>query len=233
MRTLKLMVLLLAAAAGVVTAGPAVRAQARSVDPGINAPFKHPDFQTWVERFERPGREVYDRRQAIVDAVAPAPGAAVADIGAGTGLYTLLFAHRVGSAGVVYAVDISSVFVNGILHRARAEGLRNVRGVVDTSMDVNLPPHSIDVAFVCDTYHHFEYPQKTLASIRRALRRNGTLVVVDYRRQPGVSPSWVMHHVRAGKATVIREIEAAGFRLLEDRDRLLTQNYFLRFARAR
>jgi predicted methyltransferase len=208
-----------------------VYAQAQSVDPGINAPFRHPDFETWVARFERPGREVYDQREAITNAAGVKSGMAVADIGAGTGLYTLLFAQRVGAAGRVYAVDISQVFVDNILRRARAKGFNNVAGVVDTATDVKLAPNSIDLAFVCDTYHHFEYPQKTLASIHRALRKGGALVIVDYRRKVGVSSSWVLGHVRAGKAEVIREIEAAGFRLAADRDQLLKENYFLRFTR--
>jgi predicted methyltransferase len=70
-----------------------------------------------------------------------------------------------------------------------------------------------------------------LASIHRALRSGGVLVVIDYERIPGVSSSWILGHVRAGKETVIGEIEAAGFRLVEERKGLLSENYFLRFRR--
>jgi predicted methyltransferase len=89
----------------------------------------------------------------------------------------------------------------------------------------------VDVAFVCDTFHHFEYPQSMLASLHRALRPEGQLIVIDYEKIAGQSSGWVMDHVRADKAAVIREIEAAGFRYVGE-ERLLKGNYFLRFVRA-
>lgn len=222
LRPLLLTLLLCCAAAAV--------AKEQSVHPGINVPFEHPNYQEWVERFEHEGREVYDKREQIVAATGVAPGMVVADIGAGTGLFTRLFAPRVNPAGMVIAVDISKTFVENILRTSREQNLRNVQGVVNTPSDVSLARESIDLAFVCDTYHHFEYPQSMLASIHRALKPNGTLVIVDFERIPGVSSSWVLNHVRAGKETVIAEIEAAGFRLIEDRP-LLKDNYFLRFAK--
>lgn len=222
LRPLLLTLLLCCAAAAV--------AREQSVHPGINVPFEHPNYQAWVERFEHEGREVYDQREQIVAATGVTPGMVVADIGAGTGLFTRLFAPRVNPGGMVIAVDISKTFVENILRTSREQNLRNVHGVVNTPSDVSLARESIDLAFVCDTYHHFEYPQSMLASIHRALKPNGTLVIVDFERIPGVSSSWVLNHVRAGKETVIAEIEAAGFRLIEDRP-LLKDNYFLRFAK--
>ena len=85
--------------------------------------------------------------------------------------------------------------------------------------------------FACDTYHHFEYPQATLASIRRALRPGGTLVVVDFERIPGKTRPWLLDHVRCGKGQVIAEIAAAGFELVEEVPLGLEENYFLRFVR--
>ncbi len=211
--------------------GPAF-AKEQSVRPGINAPFEAPRFQEWVERFEHEGREVYDRREQIVDATGVAPGMVVADIGAGTGLFTRLFAPRVNSTGMVIAVDISKTFVENILRTTREQNIKNVQGVVGTATDATLARESVDLAFICDTYHHFEYPQSMLASIHRALKPNGTLVIVDFERIEGVSSSWVLGHVRAGKQTVIAEIEAAGFKLIEDRP-LMRDNYFLRFSKNR
>jgi FkbM family methyltransferase len=199
-------------------------------DPAINHPYLDPDYQQWVERFERPGREVYDRRAEIETAARLRPGMQVADIGAGTGLFSLQFARRVGPGGRVYAVDISPTFVENIQRRARAEGLANVTPVVSSQNDARLPADSIDLAFVCDTYHHFEQPRAMLDSIHRALRRDGTLVVIDFERAEGRSTEWVLGHVRAGKQQVIREIEAAGFRLLAN-EPVLRENFFLRFAR--
>ncbi len=209
----------------------AVAAAARDgADPGINRPYQDPDFQQWVERFERPGREVHDRRAAIVAASGVKLGMQVADIGAGTGLFALLFARQVGAPGKVYAVDISKTFVDNIERRARRDGLTNIAGIVSSQNDARLPPNSIQLAFVCDTYHHFEQPRAMLVSIHRALKPGGTLVVIDFERIEGRSSAWVLDHVRAGKEQVIREIEAAGFRLVAD-ERLLKENFFLRFTK--
>lgn len=205
--------------------------QAQSVRPGINEYYQDPDFRIWLQRFESAGREVYDQRHAIVSAIDLQPGMIVADIGAGTGLFTLLFAPQVGPEGRVLAVDISKVFMTNVARRAIAQGHGNVQTIVSTQRDTKLPPRSIDVAFVCDTYHHFEYPQDMLASIHRAIRPGGTLVVIDYRKDPDISSDWVMGHVRANEATVIDEIKAAGFELLNTHD-WLKDNYFLQFRRA-
>lgn len=198
--------------------------------PEINAPYRNPSYEQWRKSFETESREVYSRRHAIVEAAALRPGMAVADVGAGTGLFTRLFAARVGPAGRVYAVDIAREFVAGNLRRAREQGYDNVIGIVSTQEDTRLPAGAIDLVFVCDAYHHFEQPQAMLASIRTALRPGGALVVVDFERIPGVSPDWILKHVRAGKDEFRAEIEAAGFRFVEAVD-LMRENYFLRFAR--
>jgi ubiquinone/menaquinone biosynthesis C-methylase UbiE len=199
-------------------------------DPSINRPYLDPDFQQWVERFERPGREVYDRRQAIIAASGVKPGMRVADIGAGTGLFSMLFARQVGTEGKVYAVDISKTFIKNIEQRARHAGLTNITGITSTQSETRLPPDSVHLAFVCDTYHHFEQPRSMLASIHRALKSGGILVVIDFERIEGKSSDWVLGHVRAGKQQAIREIEAAGFRLMEDRP-LLRENFYLKFGK--
>ena len=195
----------------------------------INSVFMSPDIEPWVARFERPGREIYDRRHEIVAATGVKAGMVVADIGAGTGLFTRLFAARVGTSGKVYAVEISPAFVDNIRRNSREHGPTNVEGIVNSPRDVSLPPRSIDVAFICDTYHHFEYPGAMMQSIRAALKPGGSVVVIDFRKIPGFSTPWVMGHVRANEPTVVREIESVGFRLVEDRD-FLRRNYFLRFA---
>ncbi len=214
----------------VVLTATAVCAQETNVNPGVNAHYRNPDYQRWVNVFERPGREVFDRRREILEATAVKPGMVVADIGAGTGLFTRMFSPRVAPDGRVIAVDISRTFIDNILRTAAQQGLGNIEGVVNTDRDVALPAGSIDLAFLCDTYHHFEYPQTMLDSIHRALRPGGALVIIDFRRIPGYSSPWVMGHVRAGGEEVRKEVEAAGFRLVEQRDFLKTK-YFLRFVR--
>jgi predicted methyltransferase len=201
---------------------------AQGASPEINAPYRNPNYEQWRNTLETESREVYQQRHAIVAAASVRPGMSVADIGAGTGLFTRLFAAEVGATGRVYAVDIARAFIVGNLRRAREAGHDNVVGIESTQQDTRLAPASIDLAFVCDTYHHFEQPMAMLASIRAALRPGGTLVVVDFERIPGVSPDWILKHVRAGKEDVRAEIEAAGFRFVEE-VKLMRENYFLRF----
>lgn len=206
-------------------------AQEQSVRPDVNRKYENPDWSYWVDAFENPSREIYNKRRAIVAATGARPGMDVADIGAGTGLFTRLFATRVTPAGRVYAVDISRPFIENILRTCHEQGLTNVEGIVNTPRDVSLPADSIDLAFITDTYHHFEYPASMLASIFRALRPDGRLIIIDFRRDPRISSPWIMQHVRTGKDTVIREIEAAGFRIAGEQP-VLRSNYFLEFRKA-
>jgi predicted methyltransferase len=114
--------------------------------------------------------------------------------------------------------------------QAEADRLANLSVVLCSDRSIRLPPASIDLAFICDTYHHFEYPASTLASIHRALRPQGQLVVIDFERIPGQSRDWVLEHVRAGKAEFRSEIEAAGFEFAAQPEiRGFRENYLLRF----
>jgi len=225
---LLLVTLLVAALAGCRSSAPAPAES--SVKPNVNAEFLKPELQVtqWVERFEREGREIYDHREAIANAVGLRRGMRVADIGAGTGLFTPLFAEAVGTAGTVYAVDIAPEFVKHIEQRTAAAGMKNVRAVLCTERSVELPPNSVDIAFICDTYHHFEFPQSTMKSLHRALRAGGEVVLVEFKRIPGESSEWTMNHVRAGQEVFEREIESVGFRKVDEVD-LLKLNYIVRF----
>jgi SAM-dependent methyltransferase/protein tyrosine phosphatase (PTP) superfamily phosphohydrolase (DUF442 family) len=203
-----------------------------SVRPGINDNFLKSDLDVdeWLGRFEVESREVYSARLEVLDACQLESGARVADVGAGTGFFARLFTDAVGPAGWVYAVDISPRFLEHINRRAEADRIKNLTGILGTGRSVNLPPDSIDLAFVCDTYHHFEFPQSTLASIHSALKTDGTLVVIDFDRIPGKSREFVLGHVRAGKKEFRGEIEAAGFEFLgEVAMDGLQENYLLRF----
>ncbi|MEM0968660.1 MAG: methyltransferase domain-containing protein [Verrucomicrobiota bacterium] len=204
-------------------------AQEQSVKPGINDPFEDPNVPQFIERFEKEGREVYDQRAEIIAALGIGPGTAVADIGCGTGLFTRMLGKEVGKTGTVYAVDIARKFVDYTLLTCSTRGLMNVQGVVCPPDDSGLAPESIDLAFVCATYHHFEYPFKSMSSLRKALRPGGAVVIVDFERIPGISSDWILNHVRAGREEVIEEIRNSGFELVEERDDLFSENYFLRF----
>lgn len=205
-----------------------IRLREISVNPGFNKGFKDPSVDAFAGRWEREGREVYDRRDAIVKACGLTPGMRVGDIGTGTGLFARLFLPALGKEGKLYAVDIAGNFVRHVVKTCREAGFTNVEGVVCAQDDVKLPRNSIDLAFICATYHHFEYPRKTLASVRRALRAGGRMIVIEYDRREGVSSEWVLKHVRMGKETVIKEARDSGFRLADEK-KLLKENYFLVF----
>lgn len=203
----------------------------RSVNPGINDSYEDADVDAFVERFETESREIYAQRREIVMDVGARPGAAIADIGAGTGFFTMMFAERVGPDGRVYAVDITPEFVAHIESQAADRGLEQVQAVVCEPDSVNLPPGSVDLAFICDTYHHFEYSRSTMRSLHAALRPGGEVVVIDFERIPGKSREWVLGHVRAGKQEVIDEITSYGFELVREgaTHADLEENYVLRF----
>ncbi len=202
--------------------------QEKSVRPGINKPFENPDVKEYIGKFEVESREVYAQRNEIVAACGIKPGMAVADVGAGTGLFTRLFARAVGPGGKVYAIDIAPRFVAHVEKTSREAGLKNVVGVVGTAHGVKLPANSIDLAFICDTYHHFEFPQRMLASIHEALRPGGRLVLIDFHRVEGKSSEWILGHVRAGQEVFTREVRAAGFKEIGE-EKLLKENYLVRF----
>lgn len=205
-----------------------------SARPGINDDFltDEVDLQRWVTTFESEAREIAVQKEAIVASMKLKKGQAVADVGSGTGLFLDPLADAVGVAGRVYALDISPDFIEALKKRVEQKGLEQVEVRLSKERSVELPSLSVDVAFVCDTYHHLEYPQHVLFSLFKAIRPMGLLYVVDFERIPGASRQWVLEHVRADKRTFIKEIEQAGF-VFEEEVKVggLAENYFLRFRR--
>lgn len=204
----------------------------KSVRPGINKSFldANLDVNEWIGRFEIESREVFAARNEVVKAIGVRPGDRVADIGAGTGFFTRLFSETVGTDGWVFAVDIAPQFVAHINQQAERDGLTNVTTVLCPGNSVSLPPQSVDIAFICDTYHHFEFPESTLASLHRALRPGGTLILIDFDVIPGKSREFILNHVRAPREVFRGEIESAGFAFVEHvKIDALEENYLLRF----
>ena len=231
--TLALALLCLAAACSSPGEAPSNPKEA-SVRPGANQAFlaEDLDVERFVGIFEGESREVFINREQIVEALVLSPEMTVADIGAGTGLFLPAFGGEVGPQGRVFAVDISPKFLEHLRERVEREDLGNVQVVEALEDSVELPAASVDLAFVCDTYHHFEYPQSTLASLYKAIRPGGSLVIVDFERIPGVTRDWMLEHVRAGKEVFRQEIESAGFRFEgEVSVEGLKENYVLRFER--
>jgi len=208
--------------------------EVESVRPGINDDFlgEKVDMARWVNTFEGEAREIATQKQAIVASMKLRKGQDVADVGSGTGAFVDALAEAVGVGGKVYALDISPEFVEHLQERVRSEGLEQVEPRLSDARSVELPAMTLDAAFVCDTYHHFEYPQSMLFSLYKAIRPLGKLYVVDFERIPGESRPWVLEHVRADKNTVRKEIERAGFVFEEEVDVPgLAENYVLRFQR--
>ena len=208
-------------------------AQETSVKPGINEKFLDPQLKVeeWTQKFEVESREIYHNRDRIVAALGLMPGMTVADIGAGTGLFILPFSQAVGEGGKVYAVEIAKNFLEHIRARASRASLTNVETVLGTERSVELPESSIDLAFICDVYHHFEYPQASLATLHKALKPGGEIVLIDFKCIPGESSEFILGHVRAGQEVFEAEFTAAGFEKISEVKDLLKENYLARFRR--
>jgi ubiquinone/menaquinone biosynthesis C-methylase UbiE len=201
-------------------------------DSKINDAFKKPDVKAYVKKFESEDREPYARRHEIVAALGLAPGMVVADIGAGTGLFTRLMAEKVGAKGKVYAVDIAPEFLAHIAADAKKHGRQQVVTVRGNQDTTNLPKGSLDLVFLSDVYHHFERPERVLGSLRESLKPGGRLVLIEFDRVEGRSTAFVLKHVRAGRDVFIKEIESAGFkRTASAKAPVLKENFFATFER--
>ncbi len=203
-----------------------------SVKPGINSKFLDPELNVddWIARFEVESREVFQARSEIMKAMAIQHGSRVADIGAGSGVFTTLMSRVVGEKGWSYAVEISPKFTQHLTTLFAERNLRNTTTVFCNDRSVCLPPHSIDLAFICDVYHHFEFPKQTMMSIHDAVSDGGRVILIDFERIPGTSREWTLSHVRAGKQTFIDEVQGAGFELVGERKIAgFKENYFLDF----
>lgn len=201
-------------------------AQEKSVKPGINKAFKNPDVKEFLKKFERESREVANLSDEIVAACKIKPGMSIADVGAGTGLFTRKFAAKTGAKGQVYAVDIARPFLTYIEKTCTKAKLNNVKTVLCDQFSTKLPKNSVDLVFICDAYHHFEFPQRTLESIHDALKPGGRIALIDFERIKGKTSDWIFNHVRAGKEVFIGEIVAAGFKVVGE-EKLLKENYFV------
>jgi len=216
---------------GVSVLASSIMAQETSVRPGVNDSFRDPKVSEFQEKFEIESREVFAKRKEIVKVCKVAPGMTVADIGAGTGVFTRLFSDAVGPKGQVLAVDIAPNFLEHINNTNREAGRKNVQTVACTPESTKLESATVDVAYICDTYHHFEFPFKTMSSLHAALKPGGRLFVVDFKRVEGESTDWTMNHVRAGQEVFEAEILSCGFKKTGEHSGLLKENYFIEFER--
>lgn len=222
---------MLGATTALVLGGAAAQeAPQGKVDPKINEQFhKKGAAKGFIERFESHDREAYNKRDETVAALQLKPGMAVADVGAGSGLFTRLMADKVGPEGKVFAVDVSKDFLAHIAKESEKRGQAQVKTVLGAQNSTNLEPASVDLVFLCDVYHHFENHEAMLHSIASALKPGGTLILIEFDRVEGKSSEFVLKHVRAGRDQFCKEIEAAGFEPTEGPKPDLKENFFARF----
>jgi ubiquinone/menaquinone biosynthesis C-methylase UbiE len=202
-----------------------------TLPPDFNKQFVDPNVPDFVKRFESDSREVYAKRKAIVAAIKLKPGMYVADVGAGTGVFTRLFAEKVGPNGRVYAQDVADPFLKHIAAESKKLGQDQVvRTIKGSQLSTFLPRNVMDVVFLCDVYHHVENPPAVLDSIHNALKPDGRLVLVDFDKEKAKDVDFVQKHVRAEKSVYLQELKAAGFEPIDAPDAPdLKENFFLVF----
>jgi ubiquinone/menaquinone biosynthesis C-methylase UbiE len=161
----------------------------------------------WLVRSERETEEAPD---AALDAIGIPRGATVADVGAGVGYFTWRLAERVGPSGKVYANDIQQAMLEKLRGNMEARHLTNVQTVLGAEDDPKLPAGAVDVILLVDVYHEFSEPQKMLQKMRQALKPDGRLVLLEYRKEDPSIPIRPEHKMSADE--VRAELQPEGFR---------------------
>jgi SAM-dependent methyltransferase len=160
----------------------------------------------------RPEREAEEHPDEAIEALNLRPGMTVADIGAGVGYMTLRMARKVGPTGHVYGVDIQRGMLDLLQKNAKAADLTNIESVLSDPVDPKLPEGRIDLALLVDVYHEVAEPQKFIRNLRKALKPDGRLVLLEYRGEDPSIPINPDHKMTV--AQVRAELEPEGFRLL-------------------
>lgn len=173
----------------------------------------------WLDRRERDVEEAPDDAIAIIGVK---KGSTVADIGAGSGYWTVKLAKRVGPSGVVYATDIQPAMI-ALLEKSVAKArLTNVKMILGAADDPKLSPASIDLAIMVDVYHELSQPQVMLRRIHEALKPGGRLVLLEFKKEDPSVPIRLDHKMSVAEAKL--ELEAEGFKLSRANDELSWQH---------
>lgn len=207
------------------TTSPAQSARpTQTPDVKIDRPTSEP-YTGSLSIFEDPRRAEKLQIDRVMDLLGIKQGSVVADIGAGSGWFTVRAAQRAGRAGAVYAVDINSEYLSHIAARAEKEGLTNIRTVLGKEDDPLLPEASIDAILILKTYHEFSKPIEMLRAMRKSMRKNGRLGIID-RNGTGED-----HGV--ARDSVVKEASRIGFTLVDEHDFVKADDmdYFLVFSR--
>ena len=167
--------------------------------------------------YEEPGRDRWQRPSEVLEELAIAPGATVADLGSGGGYFALRLATAVGAEGTVYAVDVDRGLNRYLERRARELGLEQLH-VIEASADDPRIPEPVDLLFSCNTVHHLEDVEGYFRRVRGSVRQDGRVVLIDYRDRHRSLPA----------AELAARMRRAGFELERELD-LLPRQYFLVF----
>jgi SAM-dependent methyltransferase len=180
-----------------------------AVDEGINRATSEP-YSGDLSIFEDPARAEKLQVERVMDVLGIREGSRVADIGAGSGWFTVRAARRAGAGGVVYAVEINPEYLKHIERRAAEEKLPNVRAVLGKEDDPLLPERSVDAVLILKTYHEIAQPVRLLSRLRGALREGARVGVIDRKGSGGD------HGVE--RDVVVQEAARAGYALVEEHD---------------
>lgn len=162
----------------------------------------------WLERSER---ELEEMPETALDKIGIRPGMSVADVGAGVGYFTIRLAKRVGAEGKVYAVDVQPEMLSMLRERAARSGVKNISTILGSESDPRLPKSALDLILLVDVYHEFSQPQRMLQKMLEALKSDGRLVLLEYRKEDPHIPIRSEHKMSIEEART--ELEAEGFRL--------------------
>jgi arsenite methyltransferase len=189
----------------------------------------HDNPEAYIRALEDPQRDAWQKPHEVVQALELRAGEVVADIGAGSGYFTLRFASHVGSAGRIYAVDVSEPMISRITDRVKQAGLTNVQPVLAPPDDPKLPPAGVDLVFFCDVWHHIDDQAAYLKKLHAALRPGGEVVMIDFqKRDLPVGPPVSM---KIAKEDLIAQMKEGAFRLVREHT-FLPYQYFLVFSPA-
>lgn len=176
----------------------------------------------WLERSER---ELEELPSTALDKLGLKPGMVVADVGAGVGYFTVRLAKRVGPAGKVLAVDVQPEMLSILKDHTRKAGLTNITPILGSESDPRLPAGCCDLILMVDVYHELSQPQKMLQKMRQALKKDGRLVLLEYRKEDPHIPIRPEHKMSVEEAKA--EVEAEGFVLEKTLPDLPRQHIFI------
>jgi len=186
----------------------------------------HQDPEAYIAMLENPQRDREQKPDEVIKALNLNDGDRVADIGAGSGYFSVRFAHAVGADGRVFAVDTSPDMVLHMNRRIRDLKLANMIAVLSAPDDPLLPDNSIDLFFICNTWHHIQNRDHYLALMKKILRPGGRIAMVDYLKK--ALPVGPPPQMKIAREDLIREMESGGFGLTEEHS-FLPYQYFLIF----